>query len=238
MGLDGVELVIATEETFGIKIEDAEASRTVTVGQWYELVCNKLKIESQNSCATQKAFYTLRKQIISLLNIKRSEIRPDTLVETIFPLSTRKHIWEIFVKNTPLKLPILRFPPWVYKIMVSYVILVLLIIVGYWILYATLWLHRGELNVFIGAIEISVVSFSLFWLFYKIAFPFSVYLPSSCRTLGDLSREVLVLNTEHFKPFSEKDIWVILVNLISEQLGIEKDRIKPESSFVKDLGLD
>lgn len=238
MGLDGVELVIATEETFGIKIEDAEASRTVTVGQFYELVCNKLKIESQNSCATQKAFYALRKQLISLLNIKRSEIRPDTLVATIFPLSTRKHIWEIFVKNTSLKLPTLRFPPWVYKIMVSYVILVIMIIVGYFIHYSTLWLHQKEQNLFIGAIEISVVSFSLFWLFRKTTFPLRVHLPSSCRTLGDLSKEVLVLNTEYFKPFSEKDIWVILVNLISDQLGIEKDIIKPESSFVKDLGLN
>ncbi len=232
MGLDGVELVIKAEEVFGITIEDAASSEMATVGLMYNYICNKVKGESQNGCATQKAFYALRKQIVSLLNIKRSEVMPGTLVESIFPMSTRRRTWKTLAQNTFLKLPKLRFPSWIYNF------LSVALVIGYFVVCEALWRHVGGLSIIVSAMAISLLGFLLFCFLRIVAFPLYVYLPNTCITLGDLSKEVLVLNTEHFKPFSEKDIWVILVNLISEQLGIEKDRIKPESHFIRDLGLD
>ena len=35
----------------------------------------------------------------------------------------------------------------------------------------------------------------------------------------------------------KKEIWDMLVLIISEQLGVDKEDIKPESNFVKDFGL-
>lgn len=41
--LDDVEMLMAIEETFGIKIEDKEAEKLVTVGDLYDLVTKKLE---------------------------------------------------------------------------------------------------------------------------------------------------------------------------------------------------
>jgi hypothetical protein len=75
------------------------------------------------------------------------------------------------------------------------------------------------------------------WTF-RLLMPFLlIHLPRSCKTFGDLSKKILNLNMELFKPLSEKETWNILVDLISEQLGIDKNIIKPESRFIDDLGL-
>jgi acyl carrier protein len=44
MGLDIVELVIRTEEVFGITIENYDAEKIRTVGDLYELVCKLLNV--------------------------------------------------------------------------------------------------------------------------------------------------------------------------------------------------
>ena len=42
MGLDTVEIVLRTEETFNIDLRDDECGRLVTVGDLYRLVLRKL----------------------------------------------------------------------------------------------------------------------------------------------------------------------------------------------------
>lgn len=42
MGLDGVELVMKVEDTFGITIDDADALKKITSGQLYQYACNKV----------------------------------------------------------------------------------------------------------------------------------------------------------------------------------------------------
>src|SRR5579872_2594493 len=44
MGLDTVEIVLRTEETFNINLPDDECSRIVTVGDLYRLVLSKLEL--------------------------------------------------------------------------------------------------------------------------------------------------------------------------------------------------
>ena len=44
MGLDTVELVLRTEEVFGISLPDEECEQIVTVGDLYRLVLTKLNL--------------------------------------------------------------------------------------------------------------------------------------------------------------------------------------------------
>ena len=44
MGLDTVEIVLRTEETFSLDLPDEECSKVVTVGDLYRLVLNKLEL--------------------------------------------------------------------------------------------------------------------------------------------------------------------------------------------------
>jgi hypothetical protein len=44
MGLDAVEIILRAEELFAIEIQDEEAARVETVGQFYDLICSHLNI--------------------------------------------------------------------------------------------------------------------------------------------------------------------------------------------------
>jgi acyl carrier protein len=44
MGMDTVEIVIRTEETFNVDLPDDECGRIVTVGDLYRLILNKLEL--------------------------------------------------------------------------------------------------------------------------------------------------------------------------------------------------
>jgi acyl carrier protein len=44
MGLDTVEIVLRTEETFNIDLPDDDCSRVITVGDLYRLVLSKLEL--------------------------------------------------------------------------------------------------------------------------------------------------------------------------------------------------
>ncbi|HWA93582.1 MAG TPA: hypothetical protein VG844_03200 [Terracidiphilus sp.] len=44
MGLDTVEIVLRTEETFNIDLSDDECGRVITVGDLYRLVLDKLEL--------------------------------------------------------------------------------------------------------------------------------------------------------------------------------------------------
>jgi len=231
MGLDGVELVMNVEDTFGITIDDADASKMITAGQLHQYVSNKVQSLSANSCATQKCFYVLRKHASTALNIPTKKIRPDTPVDTLFPLSERRFFWKKISHNAPFKLPKLDFSIWVY----SY--LTLVYVIGFILICNIIWESCKEASILVGLIVMGFFVWLTLWSF-RLLMPFLlIHLPRSCKTLGDLSKIVLSLNIELFKPLSEKEVWNILVDLISEQLGIDKNSIKPGSRFVEDLGL-
>ena len=48
---------------------------------------------------------------------------------------------------------------------------------------------------------------------------------------------IVILNVLH-GPMGPNDIWVILRELIVNQLGVDADEVTPTASFVKDLGCD
>jgi hypothetical protein len=45
VGLEAVEFIIRIEQTFGIRLEDAELLRVLTIGDLEELVMQKLELE-------------------------------------------------------------------------------------------------------------------------------------------------------------------------------------------------
>ena len=61
-------------------------------------------------------------------------------------------------------------------------------------------------------------------------------------TFRGLSERVLALNasaiTNRHGAMGPNDIWVVLRELIVNQLGVDADEVTPTASFVKDLGCD
>lgn len=92
MGLDAVELVMATEEAFDIQITDAEAESLVTPGQLIDFVMARVGRDGPAVCLSQRAFHRLRKALLRQLPVKRREVRPDTPVDRVLPRRQRARV--------------------------------------------------------------------------------------------------------------------------------------------------
>ena len=97
MGLDGVELVVAFEDAFGVGISDAEAEVLLTPKHVIDLLCQRLPlVPSEDGCITQRAFHRVRRCLIRVTGLDRETIRLGTRVRAMFPKPYRKERWRAF----------------------------------------------------------------------------------------------------------------------------------------------
>ena len=105
MGLDGVEIVLAVEEEFGVPISDAEAESLRTPGMIIDYICSTVLDPSavgvRNTdgvlrCSTQRAFYRIRKAILESTTSRRSALLPETELRTLFKGKGGRKEWNRF----------------------------------------------------------------------------------------------------------------------------------------------
>ena len=63
MGLDYVELILALEAEFGIKIEEKDCQNMLTVGDTFEYLKIRLESSPPAHCAKQKFFSVLETRL-------------------------------------------------------------------------------------------------------------------------------------------------------------------------------
>ena len=120
MGLDGVELLLDVEQAFGISISDEDAMRTRTVGDLYELIVRSMDVDSPQQrqvCLTSATFYRIRRALRAVMEIKRSQIRPEVLTDSILPRRRRHLLWLELEEQLRLRLPYLVRPKWLVAIL-------------------------------------------------------------------------------------------------------------------------
>ncbi len=93
MGLDFVELVLDVEETFGFRIADQDAPTIRTVGDLIRYTRSHVGNRVSPYCATSRAFYQLRRGLLSILPLSRSQVRPDSSLEVLIPARDRRVVW-------------------------------------------------------------------------------------------------------------------------------------------------
>jgi hypothetical protein len=111
MGLDSVELVLKTEEAFGISLPDDEMGQTITVGQFYEAILKKLPCSKNKRCLTTITFYRLHQPLLTVAGKQRGEIRPTTHLDALIPKQHRIAAWNKIRKLSGLSLPALSLSP-------------------------------------------------------------------------------------------------------------------------------
>ena len=111
MGLDSVELVIATEETFGISISDADAEQIVTPRHLIDHVMSLVNAKPKvRPCLSQRAFHRVRRSLVTAAQVDRSSISLSTKIGDLFPKPQRVDSWQSFREVSGLTgLPDLRF---------------------------------------------------------------------------------------------------------------------------------
>ena len=96
MGLDGVEMVMQWEESFGITIADADAAALRTPRAATELICRQLGVEAgrKGVCLSQRAFYRLRRVLTRAHGYPRGSITPNRPVRDLASPNLRRLDWK------------------------------------------------------------------------------------------------------------------------------------------------
>jgi acyl carrier protein len=234
MGLDGVELVMAVEEKFGITISDEEAQNVLTVGDMKRLIRAKLEVVDTTSCMTQRAFHVIRKAAISEFGTPRRKLRPDARLEDVVPRTDRRLKWERFHAALGVaELPDLVRP---HRITVALTGLVAsTVVLGAW--YGAL--HPAYFGT---ALLIGVTAGCLLgWASARVTIPRKTRFKPGYDRVRDLARFLVarypqVLGQPRTKKWTEEEISCLVRDVIIEQLAVTE--FDDNSRFVKDLHID
>jgi hypothetical protein len=94
MGLDGVEIVMRTEETFGIEIPDKIAQQILTPAALVDFVAANVPLKPTEACLSQQLFYRLRRGFRSQLKALTSTFDLDTPLKDILHKDQWPQVWE------------------------------------------------------------------------------------------------------------------------------------------------
>lgn len=230
MGLDGVELVMAVEEKFGIEIADQEAQDIRTPRMFCDVIEKKLRTVPSDGCLTQRAFYLLRRAFRDDFAVSRKMFRPDTKLEILVPRRGRQQHWRQLKEHLgALVWPKLRFPR-----IVSITIVLVLLGVG---LSAYIWAGPGNPT---QAFVVTGLALGISCLvIFPLASPFRTSFAG--QTIGTLAEYVVTSNSFLFGSASEQwtreRIRLELRMIVVDQLGVQPD-FSDDDDFVRDLGMD
>ena len=93
MGLDGVEIVMRTEETFGIEIPDKIAQQILTPAALVDFVAANVPLKPTDECLSQQLFYRLRRGFRSQLKALSSSFDLDTPLKEILHKDQWPQVW-------------------------------------------------------------------------------------------------------------------------------------------------
>ncbi len=237
--MDSVELVLRTEDEFGITISDDEAAAAITVGDLYNLILSKLDVAP--GCLTSRAFYLTRRALVESLQVPRGSIRPATPLSPLLSGGTRRQQWQNIREGIGLQTPPLRFPAAIkqdlYKrsFFLSSAIVFVLCVAG---------LSHGWpdlLVISMSAVLWIALTVAGCTVFERLSTSLATELPAD--TAGELARVVLSLNHEHFAApeaaakITNEDIWRRIVDIVCDQLQVDRAGVVPNARFVDDLGV-
>lgn len=223
MGLDGIELILAVEEEFKIAISDDDAVQCVTVGKLVDVVHSRLRHSAAEPCASQHGFYIVRRILMDVVALDRSQIKPETRLEDLIDRSHRREVWRKvmgFVADQKTTWHSLVRPKWLNLLLV----LVLPGLVCFGIVIFTWWS-------FVMALPVAmVIAFLGFW----ITAPFKQEFPRKFTYVKDLIKFVRTLDS---RTWTKEDVFQKIRSITVEQLGVKESQVTLETDFVKDLGV-
>jgi acyl carrier protein len=207
------ELLVKVEKSFDIKFGKTELVHIETFGGLCDHIVNKIQLDHSNDCTTQQAFYKLRDAISSQFEINEKTITPDFPLINFLPRQKRRTMTKELERDLGFKLNILRPPHWVTIILF---ILVLISLVG---LYFMPPIGFLGLAISIGGLRVA----------YKIGN--ELEMQTVGQVVEKMTRENYLKSRRNSKSFNRSEIEKVLTDLFSNDLGIEKSKLKREAKF-------
>lgn len=113
MGLDTVELVMDIEDRFKVSIADAAAEQIQTIGDLYEFLMKRIRLQNTASCQSAALFYPIRKILVDEFNVKKSAVVPCTELQSLVTAENRHRFWQRVETLVSSRLPRLKRSKWI-----------------------------------------------------------------------------------------------------------------------------
>lgn len=235
MGLDAVEMIMDIEDEFNISIPDEEAEKMRTINNLYEYVSKVYDRDKDTRkvvpCASQHAFYKLRKALMEMTNAQRKSIRPDTDLKTYLHPENKMSFWDELKEKTNCKLPEFYIKAKYALLCIAFPLIAVIIAFSTSLYYERNMedaLSYSALGLLIGFI------LSIFIAFTISKFPFMLNdLPSRCKKLRDLVKCIAVKN--YISENVSMDLKERIYHIVAECAGVDEKELTLETDFVKDL---
>ena len=230
MGLDTVELVIRIEEAFGIAIPDDVAATLTTPRHVKFYVLSQLKRSEQSSCMSQQAFYLLRRELVPVLGIRRSDFHPALNLSQLIPVARRSAVWTTVGSRIGVAaLPNLARPVWLFSLLSLATIVTAVSVVYY---------TRPVIGSYLNALLVGVFAAIVFGRFAELLTrPLKRHFRNRYQHAGQLANYVVLHSPHSFKKeWTNEEVASVVREIIVDETGI-KD-FTEDSRFIEDMHLD
>lgn len=100
------------DKAFDLNLKSNAFSTAKTFGDICQVFQNNIPYQNEESCTSQQAFYKIREAIFFSQKIDKGTIKPDTLIDEIFPKTGRRKKIKAFQKALGVPIDILSMKPW------------------------------------------------------------------------------------------------------------------------------
>lgn len=220
MGLDSVELLMATEDEFGIVIAYADAAKLRTPRMVADYVVSRLgNGAAKRSCQSQAGFYRIRAVLVEQFGASRKDVRLDSPIRQFLNGDIKAQWHQLKCAVNATQLPGLQCHKYIVNLMVVGVPLLSLLPL---FLMAPAW--------------VGVIAFFLLLIAATIATDKMANLvPPTLTTISAIVPYVGIANHEEW---GHEYVLQRTIQITSLQLGIPIDQIHPDDDFVGNLGMD
>lgn len=233
MGLDGVELVVEIEETFGLRIKDEDAEKILTVGDMHDTVWRYLSNRQGSVCHTQHVYYTLRRLLVNQYNLRRDDVVALLDINRIVDSTNRRLAYRNLEMQSGLDFPPLKLLPFYSTLLTSAGIL----LIGFSLLWSTVAIIFYERPFWLWLLPITGIIATM--LLSKLLEPKrQVIYPGemSVFTKEVTRRNFTTLSAD--KGVNRSEMETIINEIIVNKLGADQNEVVPTAKFADDLGMD
>ena len=235
MSLDYVVTIMGIEQEFSISLIDIEVQQCHTVGDLHALTMRhvyekRTGVNLVPGCHSNHFFYKIRRSLMEVLGKKRSEIRPSTSLDELFPIEYRRDKWTKFEKNAKIFLH--QFHPFNGNDLVA---LVSGALSFFAILFTLILIAKGVERPLL-TIALGITGAALAYFSSRYLNTWDVSFDTNTKTVGDIAR--LSGNT-NFSSFVFDEEWAMesgkvfekIQKIIVDQTGIMPEEVVPTATI-------
>jgi acyl carrier protein len=240
MGLDIVEMVMEIEEAFDIRIADDEAAQITTLGRLHSCIHQKRRSRGTwDYCPSSRAFYRLRRALAEEFGVGRECVTTAAPVDGLLPRDGRQQHWgRLGELLGGWEMPFLRRPAWAVWVIALPVLGMGMCALGCAAVVATKAGASAFLLLALGIVPCA----ALLSLAFRFTQPYAIELPRDCETVRGFVGTLLRTNYGRLvtEPGGiQRDlVWERMCDIVSEQLGVDRNLLTPDTRFIDDLGAE